>query len=71
MQQNTMQNCCKLDGFIQKYLELQPLNPPRASRVYAYASIALYESVVDGIKNNKSLQGQLNGFGFNSIQQNT
>ena len=48
----------------------QPLNPPRASRVYAYVSIALYESVVDGIKGNKSLQGQLNGFPLNSIPSN-
>ncbi len=48
----------------------QPLNPPRASRMYAYAGIALYESVVDGIKGNKSLQGQLNGFPLNSIPSN-
>ncbi len=39
----------------------QRLNPPQASRIYAYAGIGLYEAVVDGIADNKSLQGQLNG----------
>src|SRR3954463_5402592 len=46
------------------------INPPRAGRIYAYAGIALYESVVDGIANNKSLQGQLNGFALSSIPEN-
>lgn len=49
----------------------QNINPPRASRVYAYAGITLYESVFEGIKNDKSLQGQLNGFSLNSIPANT
>lgn len=49
----------------------QNINPPRASRVYAYTGITLYESLVEGIKNNKSLQGQLNGFAVNSIPANT
>ncbi len=49
----------------------QNINPPRASRIYAYAGITLYESVFEGIKNNKSLQGQLNGFNLNSIPVNT
>ena len=52
-------------------VKTQPMNPPRAARLYAYAGIALYESVVDGIKGNKSLQGQLNGFALNSIPANT
>lgn len=49
----------------------QNINPPRAARIYAYTGITLYESVYDGIKNNKSLQGQLNGFSLNSIPANT
>lgn len=49
----------------------QSINPPRAARMYAYVGIAIYESVVDGIKNNKSLQGQLNSFPLNSIPVNT
>ncbi len=47
------------------------INPPRAARVYAYAGITLYESVVDGISGNRSLQGQLNGFNLNTIPANT
>ncbi len=54
-----------------KIVTTQNINPPRAARVYAYAGITLYESVVDGIKNNKSLQGQLNGFALHSIPENT
>lgn len=49
----------------------ESINPPRAARVYAYSSIAMYESVVEGIAGNKSLQGQLNGFAANSISANT
>jgi hypothetical protein len=49
----------------------ESINPPRAARVYAYSSIAMYESVVEGIAGNKSLQGQLNGFAANSIAANT
>jgi hypothetical protein len=35
--------------------------PPQASRVYGIAGVALYESVVNGSKNRRSLAGQLNG----------
>lgn len=49
----------------------QDVNPPLASRVYAYAGITVYESVADGIKNNKPLHGQLNGFFLNAIEANT
>lgn len=35
-------------------------NPPKASRIYCYAGITLYESVVNGMPNNRSLAGQLN-----------
>jgi hypothetical protein len=36
-------------------------NPPQASRIYAYAAIALYESVVPGMQGYKSLQNQVPG----------
>lgn len=36
-------------------------NPPQASRIYAYAGIAVYESVVPGMQGYQSLQGQLSG----------
>lgn len=49
----------------------ESVNPPSASRVFAYTSIAMYESVVEGIAGNKSLQGQLNGFAANVIPANT
>ncbi|NBB18157.1 phosphatase PAP2 family protein [Runella sp. CRIBMP] len=35
--------------------------PPVASRALGYAGLTLYESVVPGIKSNRSLAGQLNG----------
>lgn len=36
-------------------------NPPSAARLYGYAGVTLYESVVWGIPTNRSLVGQLNG----------
>lgn len=36
-------------------------NPPQASRIYAYAGIGLYEAVVPGMSNYKSLAGQIDG----------
>lgn len=41
-------------------VSFERLNPPRASRVYAYFSIALYEGLVHGFDDLKSLSGQLN-----------
>jgi hypothetical protein len=35
-------------------------NPPQASRLYCFAAILLYESVVDGMANYSSLSGRLN-----------
>jgi len=35
------------------------MNPPQASRVYAYAAIALYEAVRPGIAGSRSLSGQV------------
>jgi hypothetical protein len=37
------------------------INPPLASRSYAYAAIGIYESVVHGMPGYRSLAGQLNG----------
>jgi len=39
----------------------QDVNPPKASRIYSYCSIAMYESVKNGMPNYASLSGQLNG----------
>lgn len=39
---------------------IERLNPPRASRVYAYSTIAFYEGVVQGFPGFRSLTGQLN-----------
>lgn len=36
------------------------LSPPVASRIYAYAGVTLYESVVGGMSGYRSLSGQLN-----------
>ena len=36
-------------------------NPPQASRIYGYSSVALYEALVPGMPSNKSLVNQLNG----------
>lgn len=38
-------------------------SPPRASRAFGYASVALYESVVSGMPGFQSLAGQLNDLG--------
>jgi hypothetical protein len=35
--------------------------PPPASRIYGITAVALYESIVNGSDNNRSLVGQLNG----------
>lgn len=44
-------------------------SPPQASRIYAYAAIALYQSVLPGLQSNKSLEGQIDGLNnFPSIQ---
>ena len=34
-------------------------NPPQAGRVYSYACIAIYQCLVNGMPNNRSLSGQL------------
>lgn len=42
-------------------IRLTSTNPLRASRAFAYAGVALYETVVHGMPDHQSLQGQLNG----------
>jgi len=42
-------------------VKLDGVNPPIASRSYAYAAIAAYEAVVHGMPGNVSLAGQING----------
>jgi hypothetical protein len=46
---------------IQTIVQTEGLNPPVASRVYAYAGISLYEAVVPGMSGYQSLQGQVVG----------
>lgn len=41
--------------------------PPPASRIYGYASLALYECLVPGMRDHKSLQGQLQSFPAGTI----
>lgn len=36
-------------------------SPPVASRAFGYSGVALYQAVLGGMPNNKSLEGQLNG----------
>ena len=49
----------------------EKLNPPRASRLYSYAGITLYESVVSGMSGYKSLDNQLKGFTEVPLSTNT
>ena len=42
-------------------IEAEAVSAPAASRLYAYAGIALYEAVVPGMPENQSLSGQLMG----------
>ena len=41
-------------------VQADKLSPPVAARIYAYTGVTLYEAVVPGMSNYKSLQGQLN-----------
>ncbi len=41
-------------------VKTERLSPPVAARLYGYATVALYEAVVNGIPGNRSLVGQLN-----------
>lgn len=45
-----------------KGIKSEGKNGPEASRIFAYAGIALYQSVLPGIYPNQSLEGQVKGF---------
>ena len=45
-------------------VRLEGKNPPQASRIYAYTALALYEGVVPGMHNNRSMAKQLNGLNY-------
>ncbi len=45
-------------------VRLEGKNPPQASRIYAYTALALYEGVVPGMPNNRSMVKQLNGLNY-------
>jgi hypothetical protein len=47
--------------FLYDVVKAERTPPPEASRVYAITGVALYESIVAGTRNNRSLVGQLNG----------
>jgi hypothetical protein len=44
-------------------VKAESTSPPAASRIYGISAVALYESIVEGTKRNRSLAGQLNGLG--------
>lgn len=44
-----------------QFVATERLSPPDASRMFAYISVALYESQIAGAPEYKSLEGQLNG----------
>jgi len=48
-------------GLINQVIQSEHLSPLRASRIYAYAGVTLYESAVTGLETHRSLVGQLNG----------
>lgn len=54
---------------IRDFVKTESKNPPQASRIYAYSGITLYESVVNGMPQNKSLAGQLTG--LNTVPENS
>lgn len=39
----------------------EKINPPQASRIYGYTGVAMYEAVLPGIPDRKTMAGQLNG----------
>lgn len=42
-------------------IEREKVNPPNGARMYGYAGVTLYESIMPGMPDNRSLAGQLNG----------
>jgi hypothetical protein len=47
--------------------ETPGFTPPVAARAYAYTGVALYESVVGGTVNNRSLAGQISGLSSSAL----
>ncbi len=47
---------------VRKTVKIENKNPPQASRIYGYNGVALYESLISGMSQNKSLAGQINGY---------
>ncbi|MFZ4105705.1 hypothetical protein [Flavobacterium sp.] len=47
---------------VRKTVKIENKNPPQASRIYGYNGLALYESLITGMPQNKSLSGQINGY---------
>ncbi len=47
---------------VRKTVKIENKNPPQASRIYGYNGLALYESLISGMPQNKSLSGQINGY---------
>lgn len=50
-------------GALTAAIDAENLNPPEASRRIGYAGVALYEAVVAGMPDHRSLGDQLNGLG--------
>jgi hypothetical protein len=51
-------------------VKTQPGNsPPVASRVYAYTTVTMYESIVHGAPDHRSLAGQLNGLAVGAVPE--
>jgi len=46
-------------ALVYRVLSDQQPNPPKCARIYSYVSVAIYESVINGIPNGRSLSGQL------------
>jgi PAP2 superfamily len=47
---------------VRRLVKKESKNPPQASRIYGYNGVALYESLINGMPENKSLAGQINGY---------
>ena len=48
--------------FVYELVRDEAVNAPAAARVYAYTSVAIYEGVVNGMPENFSIGGQIEGF---------
>ena len=48
-------------SFLTNLAKVTPYNPPQSTRIFAYSSLALYESVVPGMPSYQSIYGYLTG----------